>query len=58
MSNKLSPKVKVFGMRLKDRKWHEVADSLIGSYSTILNSDSSMPRGHKLIFGERQFAQI
>ncbi|MEM3191242.1 MAG: sugar phosphate nucleotidyltransferase [Candidatus Parvarchaeota archaeon] len=44
------------GTRIESGK--RVIDSLIGSYSTILNSDSSMPRGHKLIIGERSVLQI
>jgi len=35
-----------------------IRDSLIGSYSTILDGSSSLPKGHKLIIGERSFAQI
>ena len=35
-----------------------IVDSLIGSYSTIANGANSVPQGHKLIIGERSFAQI
>ena len=35
-----------------------IVDSLIGSYSTILNGDEIKPKGYKLIIGERSFAQI
>lgn len=35
-----------------------IVDSLIGSYSTIANGSNSVPQGHKLIIGERSFAQI
>jgi len=35
-----------------------IVDSLIGSYSTIANGAKSIPQGHKLIIGERSFAQI
>ena len=35
-----------------------IVDSLIGSFSTILNGESVKPKGHKLIIGERSFAQI
>jgi glucose-1-phosphate thymidylyltransferase len=35
-----------------------IVDSLIGSFSTIKNGDISLPRGYKLIIGERSFAQI
>jgi glucose-1-phosphate thymidylyltransferase len=35
-----------------------IVDSLIGSYSTIRNANGSLPRGYKLIIGERSFAQI
>ncbi len=44
------------GSRLESGK--RIVDSLIGSYSTILNGDGAMPKGHKLIIGERSFAQI
>jgi glucose-1-phosphate thymidylyltransferase len=44
------------GSRIESGK--RIVDSLIGSYSTILNSDGAMPKGHKLIIGERSFAQI
>jgi glucose-1-phosphate thymidylyltransferase len=35
-----------------------IVDSLIGSYSTILSASGSLPRGYKLVIGERSFAQI
>jgi glucose-1-phosphate thymidylyltransferase len=35
-----------------------IVDSIIGSYSTILNGDVARPKGYKLIIGERSFAQI
>jgi glucose-1-phosphate thymidylyltransferase len=35
-----------------------IADSLIGSYCTILNGDKSRTKGYKLIIGERSFAQL
>ncbi len=35
-----------------------IVDSLIGSNCTILDSDSTVPRGYKLIIGERSYAQI
>ncbi len=46
----------MIGSRLESGK--RIVDSLIGSYSTILNSDGAMPKGHRLIIGERSFAQI
>ncbi len=36
----------------------KTAVSLIGSYSTMANGANSVPQGHKLIIGERSFAQI
>jgi len=44
------------GSRIESGK--RIVDSLIGSYSTILNGDGSLPKGYKLIIGERSFAQI
>ena len=44
------------GCRIESGK--RIVDSLIGSYSTILNGESSLPKGCKLIVGERSFAQI
>lgn len=35
-----------------------IIDSLIGSQTTIVNSDKTVPRGYKLIIGERTFASI
>jgi glucose-1-phosphate thymidylyltransferase len=35
-----------------------IVDSIIGSYSIILNRDTARPKGYKLIIGERSFAQI
>lgn len=35
-----------------------IVDSLIGSYSTILSSEGNLPKGYKLIIGDRSFAQI
>jgi glucose-1-phosphate thymidylyltransferase len=44
------------GCRIESGK--RIVDSLIGSYSTIANGAASVPQGHKLIVGERSFAQI
>ncbi len=44
------------GVNLQSGK--RVTDSLIGSSSVIKNADLSLPRGYKLIIGERSFAQI
>lgn len=35
-----------------------IIDSLIGSQTTIVDSDRTVPKGYKLIFGERTFASI
>jgi len=35
-----------------------IVDSLIGSFSTIADGANTVPLGHKLIIGERSFAQI
>ena len=35
-----------------------IVDSLIGSYSTIADGTNNVPHGHRLIIGERSFAQI
>jgi glucose-1-phosphate thymidylyltransferase len=35
-----------------------IADSLIGSFSIVRNGDTSLPKGYRLILGERSFAQI
>ncbi len=44
------------GCRIESGK--RIVDSLIGSYSTIANGANSVPQGHKLVIGERSFAQI
>jgi glucose-1-phosphate thymidylyltransferase len=44
------------GSRIESGK--RIVDSLIGSNSTILDANSSLPKGYKLIIGERSFAQI
>jgi glucose-1-phosphate thymidylyltransferase len=44
------------GSRIESRK--RIVDSLIGSYSTVLNGDESIPKGYRLIVGDRSFAQI
>jgi glucose-1-phosphate thymidylyltransferase len=44
------------GCRIESGK--RIIDSLIGSFSTIANGANSVPQGHKLIIGERSFAQI
>jgi glucose-1-phosphate thymidylyltransferase len=44
------------GSRIESGK--RIVDSLIGSYSTILNSDGAVPKGHRFIVGERSFAQV
>jgi glucose-1-phosphate thymidylyltransferase len=41
-----------------DGNRHRIVDSLIGSYSTILNADSALPKGFKLVIGERSFAKL
>ena len=35
-----------------------IVDSLIGSYCTVVNNESTRPRGYKLIIGEKSFAQL
>ena len=35
-----------------------IIDSLIGSFSTIENSQARIQQGHKFIVGERSFAQV
>ncbi len=42
--------------RIESRK--RIVDSLIGSNSTILDASDHLPKGYKLIIGERSFAQI
>ena len=44
------------GTRIESNR--RIVDSLIGSYCTILSVDGSLPKGYKLIIGERSFAQI
>lgn len=44
------------GCRIESGK--RIVDSLIGSYSTIANGANAVPQGHRLIIGERSFAQI
>jgi len=44
------------GARIESRK--RIVDSLIGSNSTILDASDHLPKGYKLIIGERSFAQI
>jgi glucose-1-phosphate thymidylyltransferase len=44
------------GSRIQSNQ--RIVDSLIGSYSTIVDANGSLPRGYKLIIGERSFAQI
>jgi glucose-1-phosphate thymidylyltransferase len=44
------------GSRMESNK--RIVDSLIGSFSTILNGDGAVPKGYRLIIGERSFAQI
>lgn len=44
------------GSRIESGK--KIVDSLIGSHSTILNSDATLPKGQKLIVGERSVLQI
>ena len=36
----------------------KIVDSLIGSYSTIANGANVVPQGHRLVIGERSFAQL
>lgn len=35
-----------------------ITDSLIGNYSVVSNGNGRLPRGYKLILGERSFAQL
>ena len=35
-----------------------ITDSLIGNYSVVSNGYGHLPRGYKLILGERSFAQL
>jgi glucose-1-phosphate thymidylyltransferase len=44
------------GARVQSGK--RIVDSLIGSYSTIRNGELSLPKGYKLVVGERSFVQI
>jgi glucose-1-phosphate thymidylyltransferase len=44
------------GSRIEVHK--RIVDSLIGSHSTVLNGDESLPKGYRLIVGEQSFAQI
>lgn len=44
------------GSRIECNK--RIVDSLIGSFSTILNGDGAVPKGYRLIIGERSFAQL
>jgi glucose-1-phosphate thymidylyltransferase len=44
------------GCRIESGK--RIVDSLIGNYSTVINSNASIPQGHRLIIGERSFAQL
>jgi glucose-1-phosphate thymidylyltransferase len=44
------------GSRIECQK--RIVDSLIGGYSTILSGESNLPKGYKLVVGERSFAQI
>jgi glucose-1-phosphate thymidylyltransferase len=44
------------GCRVESGK--RIVDSLIGSYSTIADGANSVPQGHRLIVGERSFAQL
>jgi len=44
------------GSRLECNK--RIVDSIIGSYCTILNGDKNLPRGYKVVLGERSFAQF
>ncbi|MDG6940052.1 MAG: hypothetical protein JRN39_06600 [Nitrososphaerota archaeon] len=44
------------GARIESGK--RIVDSLIGSYSTILNGDGAVPKGYRFIVGERSFAQV
>jgi glucose-1-phosphate thymidylyltransferase len=44
------------GSKIESNK--RIVDSLIGSFSTILNGDGAVPKGYRLIVGERSFAQI
>jgi glucose-1-phosphate thymidylyltransferase len=44
------------GCRIESGK--RIVDSLIGNYSTVVDSNASIPQGHRLIIGERSFAQL
>jgi NDP-sugar pyrophosphorylase family protein len=44
------------GCRIESRK--RIVDSLIGNYSTVIDSNASIPQGHRLIIDERSFAQL
>ena len=44
------------GCRIESGK--RIVDSLIGNHCTVVNSAAAKPAGHKLIIGERSFAQI
>lgn len=53
---KIENSIVMKGSRIESNK--RIVDSLIGSFSTILNGDRSRAKGCKLIIGERSFAQI
>jgi glucose-1-phosphate thymidylyltransferase len=42
----------------KIQSGERITDSLIGNYSTISNGNGSLPKGYKLILGERSFARL
>jgi NDP-sugar pyrophosphorylase family protein len=44
------------GCRIESGK--RIIDSLIGNYSTVTDSNASIPQGHRLIIHERSFAQL
>jgi glucose-1-phosphate thymidylyltransferase len=44
------------GCRIESGK--RIVDSLIGNYSTVVDSNASVPQGHRLVIGERSFAQL
>ena len=53
---KIENSIVMKGSRIESNK--RIVDSLIGSFSTILNGDVAVPKGYRLIIGERSFAQI
>jgi len=42
--------------RIESRK--RIVNSLIGNYSTVIDSNANIPQEHRLVIGERSFTQL